>query len=84
MALFPRKPRTRSEVVAAADKARARGRARKAAAGYLEALRSDPSDPSINVKLGPLLAKLGDPEGGARCFRVAAKNHVERGFTDRR
>jgi len=83
VALFPRKPRTRSEVVAAADKARARGRAKKAAAGYREALQADPSDPSVNVKLGPLLAKLGDPEGGARCFRVAAKNHLERGFTDR-
>ncbi len=83
MALFSRKPKTRSEIVAAADKARARGRVKKAAAGYRKALELDPCDPSVNVKLGPLLAKLGDAEGGATCFRTAAKRHLEQGFTDR-
>ncbi len=83
MRLFAKKPRTRSEIVHAADRARSRGRVRKAAAGYREALQSDPTNPSVNVKLGPLLAKLGDAEGGARCFRVAAKRHLEAGFVDR-
>lgn len=83
MALFSRKPRTRVEVVAAADVARARGRVKKAVAGYREALASDPSDPAVNVKLGPLLARLGDREGGAGCFRVAAKTHLDAGFVDR-
>ncbi len=83
MRLFPKKPRTRSEIVAAADRARARGKTRKAVAAYQQALQSDPSDPSVNVKLGPLLAKLGDAEGGARCFRVAAKRHLDAGFVDR-
>lgn len=73
----------RSEIVAAADKARARGRVRKAIAGYRKALESDPSDPSINVRLAPLLAKIGDREGSARCFRTAAKKHLDAGFTDR-
>lgn len=81
--LFAKKPRTRSEIVAAADRARSRGKARKAAEGYQAALRSDPNDPSVNVKLGPLLAKLGDAEAGARCFRVAAKHHLDAGFVDR-
>jgi len=81
--LFSRKPRTRSEVLAAADRARARGRVRKAVAGYRLALKSDPTDPSVNVKLGPLLARLGDASGGARCFRIAAKRHLDAGFTDR-
>jgi Flp pilus assembly protein TadD len=81
--LFSRKPRTRSEVLAAADRARARGRVRKAVAGYRLALQSDPTDPSVNVKLGPLLARLGDASGGARCFRTAAKRHLDAGFTDR-
>jgi Tfp pilus assembly protein PilF len=81
--LFSRKPKTRAELIALADRARARGRVKKAVAGYREALRTDPSDPSINVKLGPLLAKLGDADGGAACFRAAAKRHLDQGFTDR-
>jgi Tfp pilus assembly protein PilF len=81
--LFARKPRTRGEIVAAADRARSRGRIRKAAAGYREALQSDPTDPAVNVKLAPLLARLGDAEGSARCFRTAAKRHLDAGFVDR-
>jgi Tfp pilus assembly protein PilF len=81
--LFEKKPKTRSEIVAAADRARSRGKVRKAAAAYQKALESDPTDPSVNVKLGPLLARLGNPEGGARCFRVAAKRHLDAGFVDR-
>ncbi|HET8541389.1 MAG TPA: tetratricopeptide repeat protein [Anaeromyxobacter sp.] len=83
MRLFSKHPKTRSEILADADRARSRGNARKAAAAYQAALKSDPTDPSVNVKLGPLLAKLGDPEGGARCFRVAAKRHLDAGFVDR-
>jgi len=81
--LFSRRPRTRTEIVAAADRARARGRLKKAVAGYRQALESDPKDPSVNVKLGPLLARLGDADGGAQCFRVAARKHLDAGFTDR-
>ena len=83
MRLFSKKPKTRSDILAEADRARTRGNARKAAAAYQVALQSDPTDPSVNVKLGPLLAKLGDAEGGARCFRVAAKRHLDAGFVDR-
>lgn len=83
MPLFRRGPRTRLEIIAAADRARARGRLRKAVAGYREALRTDPEDPSLNVKLAPLLARLGEASEGARCFRVAAERHLRAGFTDR-
>ncbi len=84
MKLFrSKKPPRRSEIVAAADHARARGSIRKAVAGYRKALEADPSDPAVNVKLAPLLAKLGDAEGGARCFRTAASRHLEAGFADR-
>ncbi len=83
MALFSKKAMTRAEIVAAADRARSRGRIRKAVAGYRKALESDPADPSVNVKLALLLARLGDPDGGARCFRAAATRHLEKGFTDR-
>jgi Flp pilus assembly protein TadD len=70
-------------MIAAADRARTRGKVRKAAETYQAALKADPTDPSVNVKLGPLLARLGDAEGGARCFRVAAKRHLDAGFVDR-
>lgn len=83
MALFGRERRTRGEIVADADRARARGRLKRAVAGYREALASDPEDPAVNVKLGPVLARLGDVEGGAACFRVAARRHLALGFTDR-
>jgi Tfp pilus assembly protein PilF len=83
VALFSRKPKTRAELVALADRARARGRVKKAVAGYRKALESDPADPSVNVKLAPLLARLGDAEGGAACFRAASKRHLDQGFTDR-
>jgi tetratricopeptide (TPR) repeat protein len=56
---------------------------KKAVSGYRKALESDPTDPFVNVKLAPLLARLGDPEGSARCFRSAAKRHLDAGFTDR-
>jgi Tfp pilus assembly protein PilF len=81
--LFAKKPRTRSELLASADRARTRGRVRQAAEAYQAVLQGDPTDPSVNVKLGPLLAKLGDVEGAVRCFRVAAKRHLDAGFVDR-
>jgi len=83
MAFFRRAARTRAEVIAAADDARARGRIRKAVQGYDEALRGDPADASVNLRIAPLLAKLGDVERSAQCFRRAAAAHAEKGFTDR-
>ena len=76
MPLFRRRPRTRIEIVAAADRARARGRIRKAVAGYREALAATPDDPSLNVKIAPLLARLGEGAEGARCFRRAVERHL--------
>jgi Flp pilus assembly protein TadD len=84
VALFARRqPRSRTEILAAADHARARGRVKAAVALYRAALAADPEDPSVNVKLGPLLARLGDETGGAACFRTAARRHLALGFTDR-
>jgi Tfp pilus assembly protein PilF len=81
--LFRRRPRTRAETIAAADQARARGRTKRAAALYEEALRAQPEDPAVNAKLAPLLARLGDAEGGARAYRKAAEAHLRAGFVDR-
>ena len=77
MALFRRKPKTRSELVAEADRARVRGKLDAAAAGYRRALESDPADASVHVKLAPVLARLGDAEGAARSFRAAAQKHLD-------
>ena len=83
MGLFRRKPQTRAERIAAADRARVSGRLRAGAAGYREVLVADPSDPAVHVKLAPVLAKLGDVDGAARSFRTAAQRHLAAGFTDR-
>ncbi|HEY6003712.1 MAG TPA: tetratricopeptide repeat protein [Anaeromyxobacter sp.] len=83
MALFSRRQKTRTEILAEADRARARGKLKKAASGYRKALESDPTDPYVNAKLAPLLARLGDSAGGVRCFRTASKKHLDAGFTDR-
>ena len=79
---FRKAPRTRAEIVAAADRSRARGRLKRAAAGYREVLATDPDDSSVNLKLAPVLARLGDPDESARCFRRAAEKHLAAGFTD--
>ena len=83
MALFRRKPKTRAERIAAADRARVRGQLRAAAAGYREVLAADPNDAAVHVKLAPVLARLGDADGAARSFRTAAQRHLAAGFTDR-
>jgi tetratricopeptide (TPR) repeat protein len=81
--LFARRPPTRAELVAAADQARGRGRVRKAAALYQEALRTEPGDPIVNARLAPLLARIGDADGGALAFRRAISAHLAAGFLDR-
>jgi tetratricopeptide (TPR) repeat protein len=83
VALFRRKSRTRAEIVADADRSRARGRLKRAAAGYRQALAADPDDSSVNLKLAPVLARLGEADESARCFRRAAEKHLAAGFTDR-
>jgi tetratricopeptide (TPR) repeat protein len=81
--LFRRKARTRAETVAAADAARARGRVKRAVALYREALAAEPDDPTVNARIAPLLARVGDVEGGATAYRRAAEAHVRAGFVDR-
>ncbi|MBI5067352.1 MAG: tetratricopeptide repeat protein [Deltaproteobacteria bacterium] len=83
MGLFSRKPKSRRDIAQAADRARARGRLEKAAAGYRRLLVEQPSDPSTSLKLGEVLARMGDEDGAAACFRAAAQRHLAAGFTDR-
>ena len=46
----------RSAVLDAADKARGRGRVRKAIAGYSQILAQDPNDHQVHARIAPLLA----------------------------
>jgi tetratricopeptide (TPR) repeat protein len=81
---WTRKPKTRSELVAAADGARAKGRLKAAVAGYRKVLAEHgPGDPHVHGKLAPLLARLEDGDGARASFRCAAEGHLQSGFLDR-
>jgi Flp pilus assembly protein TadD len=54
--LFGKKePPSRAELIIQADNARAKGKLKKAVAGYRKALELEPKDPAVLVKLAPNL-----------------------------
>jgi tetratricopeptide (TPR) repeat protein len=73
----------RTEAMIAADRARARGRRRKAVALYRQVLAAHPEDLAAQGKLAPLLAAAGDREAALASFRDAAAGHERAGFADR-
>jgi tetratricopeptide (TPR) repeat protein len=82
--LFGRKePPTRSEVIAEADRARSKGKLKKAVAGYRKALELEPQDSAVHVKLAPLLARSNEPEAALKSFRAAAQGYLDKGFEDK-
>jgi len=83
MALWRKKPYDRTEVLAAADKARAQGRIRKAVAGYRKVLAVDPNDIAVHGKIAPLLAQRRQRDEALRSFQFAAQGHLKAGFQDR-
>jgi tetratricopeptide (TPR) repeat protein len=76
-------PRTRAELIAEAERARARGRIKKAVEAYRKALELEPGDPVIHGKLAPLLARVKQPEAALQSFHAAAKGHLDKGFADK-
>jgi len=78
-----RKKPDRDELVAAADRARIRGRTRKAIAGYRKALQLAPGDAAVHARIAPLLARAGRREEALASFRAAAAAQVRAGFDDR-
>lgn len=76
-------PQTRSEIISAADQARAKGKLKKAIAGYQKALELEPKDPVVHGKLAPLLARSKQPEAALESFRAAAQGHLDKGFADK-
>jgi len=80
---FRSKPKTRQELVALGDAARARGRLKKAIAQYQAALGLAPGDAAIHGKLAPLLARTQQPDAAMASFQAAADGHLAKGFADR-
>jgi tetratricopeptide (TPR) repeat protein len=78
-----RRPTTRTELVEVADRARSRGRLKRAIAGYRAALEIAPGDLAIHAKLAPLLARRGDKAGAIESFALAADGQHKAGFIDR-
>ena len=83
MGLLSKKPVARQDRLAAAAKARAKGRYAKAIAEYRQALLERPDDPATNTRLAPLLAKVGDYPGAWACFVTAGERFFDTGFVDR-
>jgi Tfp pilus assembly protein PilF len=81
--LWRKKPYDRVEVLAAADRARARGQVRKAIAGYRKVLAADPGDIAVHGKIAPLLARTRQADEALKSFQLAAQGHVKAGFQDR-
>ena len=82
--LFGKKaPPTRSELITEADRARSKGKLKKAIAGYRKALELEPKDPAVHVKLAPLLARVNEAEASLQSFRTAAQGHLDKGFSDK-
>lgn len=78
-----KKPYNRSEVLARAEAARARGRRKKAIAEYQKILAEDPADVAVHQKVAPLLAQAGEVEAARKSFNAAAEGHLKQGFADR-
>jgi tetratricopeptide (TPR) repeat protein len=78
-----RRPFSRSDALADADLARARGRRRRAIAGYRLVLEKDPDDLTVHARIAPLLAAAGDREAALRSFRAATDGQSKAGFHER-
>lgn len=73
----------RSQVLAAADQLRVKGKYAKAVAEYRKVLLLDPKDADVLAKIAPLLVKLKEREEALRDFRAGADAFIQRGFVDR-
>ena len=77
------RPFNRIEELAAADVARARGRRKRAIAGYRRVLEANPQDLTVHAKVAPLLASSGDRTAALESFRTAADGQAKAGFHER-
>lgn len=78
-----RTPPSRHELIAAGDRARVKGKTKKAIAEYRRVLEGNPDDFEVHGKLAPLLAATKRPKEAVESFRKCAEGHAQRGFADR-
>src|SRR5258707_4070335 len=81
--MFWRKPYNRTSTLAAADKARGRGRVRKAIAGYSKVLQNEPNDYQVHTRLTPLLGNVRRWEVSRKSFHAAGEGYLAAGFADK-
>ncbi len=81
--LWTKKAYDRTETLAAADRARARGRRKRAIALYRRVLEATPGDLAVHAKIAPLLARTGRRDEALASFRAAADGQIKAGYPDR-
>jgi tetratricopeptide (TPR) repeat protein len=79
--VFWRRTYDRGKTLAAAEKARSRGRVRKAVRLYHTVLEHDPADHVVRSKLAPLLARLSRWDEARQNFDKAAEGYLTAGFS---
>ncbi len=72
----------RFDILAAAEKARSKGRLRKAIAEYRKVLEVDPDDYGIHGKVAPLLAECKRLDEAWSSFVAAGKGYLEHGYVN--
>jgi tetratricopeptide (TPR) repeat protein len=67
----------RKRLLAEAEKARARGRRRRAISFYRRILAAEPHDPNLHARVAPLLAATGKRFDAWQSYRQAAQVHLK-------
>jgi tetratricopeptide (TPR) repeat protein len=78
--VFWRKAYDRNVALATAEKAKARGRVRKAVRWFRKVLDHNPGDLQVRAKIAPLLARLKRWDEAKSSFDVAAAGFLDAGF----
>ncbi len=71
---------SRLDIMDDAARAAARGRLKKAIAGYSRVLDVDPKDMEVHARVAPLLARAGDAGKSWSSYRIVAESYLARGF----
>jgi tetratricopeptide (TPR) repeat protein len=78
--VFWSRPYDRNVALATAEKAKARGRVRKAVKWYCKVLEHSPGDMQVRAKIAPLLARQGRWDESRANFDMAADGFMAAGF----
>jgi tetratricopeptide (TPR) repeat protein len=78
-----KEPFDRSALLEAADKARGRGRVRKAITLYRRLIAGDPGDYQVHARIAPLLARRREWADARKSFDLAGAGFLNAGFSDK-